>query len=86
MDKFQLTRGTIITLEDEEEITGCRQASSSIILGNFMDSQYKSVEVGDAFRLLEKAMLLELVYPTTSVTAPIMPQIRRSPKLSIQVL
>ena len=60
---------------------GWRQAGSSITLGNFMDSQYKSVEVGDAFRLLEKAMLLELVYPTTSVMVPVMPQIRRSPKL-----
>lgn len=38
-------------------------AGETITLGNFANSGYKSREVGDAFRILEKAMLLELVYP-----------------------
>ena len=60
---------------------GWRAAGETITLGNFMESHYGSKEVGDAFRLLEKAMLLELVYPTNSILLPLIPQIRRSPKL-----
>ena len=60
---------------------GWRAAGESIKLGNFMESPYQSKEVGDAFRLLEKTMLLELVYPTNATQMPIIPQLRRSPKL-----
>lgn len=60
---------------------GWRAAGETITLGNFMDSGYKSGEVSQAFKLLEKAMLLELAYPTESVQVPIMPQINRTPKL-----
>ena len=61
--------------------TGWKAAGGSITLGNFMESHYSSKEVGDAFRLLEKAMLLQLAYPTASSTLPVIPQLRRSPKL-----
>jgi predicted AAA+ superfamily ATPase len=37
--------------------------------------------MGEAFRMLEKTMLLELVYPTVNTTPPIHPQQRKSPKL-----
>lgn len=57
------------------------QAGATITLGKFEGSDYKSREVGEAFRLLQKAMLLELVYPTTSTFVPAMPEPRRMPKL-----
>ncbi len=57
------------------------QAGATITLGKFEGSDYKSREVGEAFRLLQKAMLLELVYPTTSTQIPAMPEPRRMPKL-----
>lgn len=60
---------------------GWMQAGATITLGNFNGSEYKSREVGEAFRLLQKAMLLELAYPTTSVVLPAMPEQRRMPKL-----
>ena len=47
----------------------------------FCSSSYKSVEMGNAFRTLEKALLLELVYPLTSTSFPILPDLKRSPKL-----
>lgn len=47
----------------------------------FGGSSYKSVEMGDAFRILEKALLLELVYPLISTSFPILPDLKRSPKL-----
>lgn len=60
---------------------GWRAACETVTLGNFMDSGYKSGDVSQAFKLLEKAMLLELAYPTESVQVPIMPQVNRAPKL-----
>ncbi len=47
----------------------------------FCSSSYKSVEMGNAFRTLEKALLLELVYPLTSTSFPILPDLKKSPKL-----
>ena len=56
-------------------------AGETITLGNFANSGYKSREVAEAFRLLEKAMLLELVYPVSSTQMPAIPETRRTPKL-----
>ena len=56
-------------------------SGETITLGNFANSGYKSREVGEAFRLLEKAMLLELVYPVSSVQLPVIPETKRMPKL-----
>lgn len=56
-------------------------SGETITLGNFANSGYKSREVGEAFRLLEKAMLLEMVYPVSSTSMPIIPETRRKPKL-----
>jgi len=60
---------------------GWMQAGATVTLGNFSGSEYKSREVGEAFRLLQKAMLLELAYPTTSPVLPALPEQRRMPKL-----
>ncbi len=60
---------------------GWYHAGSVITLGNFAGSEYKSKEVAEGFRLLEKAMLLELVYPSTSARLPALPEHRRMPKL-----
>jgi len=57
------------------------KAGQSVTLGGFAGSDYRSREVGEAFRLLQKAMLLELVYPTTAVTVPALGEKKRKPKL-----
>ena len=56
-------------------------AGQTITFGGFAGSQYKAREVGEALRILEKAMLCELVYPTTSVLPPGIQELRRAPKL-----
>ena len=56
-------------------------AGETITLGNFANSGFKSREVAEAFRLLEKAMLLELIYPVSSTQIPAIPETRRRPKL-----
>ena len=61
--------------------TGWAKAGENVTLGGFAESQYGAREVGEAFRLLSKAMLLELVYPTTSSRVPALAELKRKPKL-----
>ena len=60
---------------------GWRFAGQRIKFESFANSNYKSREMGEAFRTLEKAMLLELSYPTVTTVLPIMPDLKKSPKL-----
>lgn len=56
-------------------------AASRITFQGFGHSNYRSRDVSEAFRLLEKTMVLKLVYPTTSELLPALPDIKKSPKL-----
>ena len=60
---------------------GCTFAAHRIQFSKFTGTTFKSSDVGNAFRTLEKTLLLELVYPQTSVAFPILPDLRKSPKL-----
>lgn len=48
---------------------------------NFGKSNYQSREVGEAFRNLHQAKIIQLIYPTTSVAVPIIPDFKKSPRL-----
>jgi predicted AAA+ superfamily ATPase len=61
--------------------SGWTYAAERITFERFGNSSYRSREMGEAFRTLEKTMLMELAYPTTSTTIPIMGEKSRSPKL-----
>ncbi|MEA3267343.1 MAG: AAA family ATPase [Candidatus Fermentibacteria bacterium] len=54
---------------------------SRIKFAGFGSSNYRSREVGEAMRTLRRAMLLQLVYPTSEVTPPAKPNLRKHPKL-----
>ncbi len=56
-------------------------AGQRISLANFAGSSYKTREMGEAFRTLEKTMLLELVYPSVGTSIPLITELKRSPKL-----
>jgi predicted AAA+ superfamily ATPase len=57
-------------------------AGERIKFEGFGHSSYRSREIGDAFRTLEKAMLLQLVYPAVNVRLPL--DIKyRTPKLQM---
>ncbi|GHT78816.1 ATPase [Bacteroidia bacterium] len=60
---------------------GWTYAAQQITLGGFAESVYKAREMGEAFRTLEKTMLLELVYPTTAALIPAPADLKRAPKL-----
>ena len=61
---------------------GMSYAGQRIKFERFGSSNYRSREMGEAFRTLEKAMLLELTYPTTTAVLPIIPDFKKSPRLS----
>jgi len=48
---------------------------------NFGNSNYRSREVGEAFRNLDDAKIIQLIYPTTDLEVPIKPDIKKSPRL-----
>jgi uncharacterized protein len=48
---------------------------------NFGQSNYRSREVGKAFRNLADAKVIQLLYPTTNVDIPAKPDLRKSPRL-----
>ncbi|MCD8092933.1 MAG: AAA family ATPase [Bacteroides sp.] len=54
---------------------------NTISFEHFANSTYRSREMGEAFRTIEKAMLLELAYPVTSALLPLQPAYTRRPKL-----
>jgi uncharacterized protein len=59
------------------------QAGSRIKFQHFGQSNYNSREVGEALRTLEKTYLLSLVYPNTDAVLPLMPDLKRSPRLQV---
>lgn len=61
--------------------TGWSEAGKTIKLGNFGNSQYPSGDIREAFTIMEKAFLLQLCYPVTSVKPPVLSALRRAPKL-----
>ena len=57
------------------------EAGNRIKFAGFGRSNYRSREMGEALRTLQRAMLLFLIYPTTSTELPLVPDHRKSPRL-----
>lgn len=70
---FQVLRHTIESAPSE--------SGTRIRFQGFGNSSYRSREVGDALRTLERAMLLHLLYPVTAYELPLLPDRKRSPRL-----
>src|SRR5690606_16378474 len=54
-----------------------------IKFGGFGQSNYRSREVGEAMRALDMARVIQLIYPTTSLTPPIVTDIKKRPRLQV---
>lgn len=52
-----------------------------ISFAGFGNSQYRSREVGEALRALDLARIIQLIYPTTCLQPPLIPDIKRKPRL-----
>jgi predicted AAA+ superfamily ATPase len=59
------------------------EAGKRIKFAGFGNSSYRSREMGECLRTLEKVLLLHLVYPNTSTTHPFLPDLKKSPRLQI---
>jgi predicted AAA+ superfamily ATPase len=60
-----------------------KTAGERITFEGFGNANYKSREIGEALRLLEKAMLIRLVYPSTDLNYPFEENHRRKPRLHV---
>jgi predicted AAA+ superfamily ATPase len=54
---------------------------SRIKFQNFGNSNYRSREVGEAFRNLDDAKVIQLIYPTTHTSPPLLADLKKSPRL-----
>lgn len=59
------------------------EAGKRIKFAGFGNSSYRSREMGECLRTLEKVLLIHLVYPNTSTTLPFLPDLKKSPRLQI---
>jgi len=59
------------------------EAGVRIKFQGFGNSNYKSREMGEALKVLEKAMLIYLLYPSSSVEPPLRPNFKKSPRLQV---
>lgn len=57
------------------------EAGNRISFSGFGRSHYRSREIGEALKTLERAMLIHLLYPTTSTSIPLVPDFKKSPRL-----
>lgn len=61
--------------------TAAYSVDKRIKFQNFGNSNYRSREVGEAMRNLHQAKIIQLIYPTTATEPPIIPDLKKSPKL-----
>lgn len=61
--------------------TAATEAGGRITFERFGNSPYRSREVGNALRTLERAMLMYLVYPSTNTMPPVIADLKRKPRL-----
>lgn len=57
------------------------EAGTRIKFQGFGNSNYGSEKMSEALKTLEKAMLIDIIYPTTNLRPPIKPDFKKSPKL-----
>jgi predicted AAA+ superfamily ATPase len=59
------------------------EAGTRIRYQGFGASSYNSREMSEVLRMLEKTMLINLVFPTTQTAIPFMPDVKKSPRLHV---
>ena len=61
---------------------GWKSAGEVIRFERFGGTSYSSKEISTAFQTIQKAMLLDLIYPTSETQMPVMQNFRKRPKLA----
>jgi hypothetical protein len=60
-----------------------KEGGTKVTFEKFGNSGYRSREMREAFRVVEKTMLIKLVYPCTSEKIPVKPNLGRKPRLHV---
>jgi predicted AAA+ superfamily ATPase len=60
-----------------------REAGRRISYEGFGNSAYRSRDMSETLRTLEKAFLLQLIFPQTGPTLPLSPDLRKKPRLHV---
>lgn len=63
--------------------TAAASVDKRIKFQNFGNSAYKSREVGEAFRNLDKAKVIQIIYPSTQIEPPILSDYKKSPRIQM---
>jgi uncharacterized protein len=58
-------------------------AGKRVKFEGFGNSSYRSREMGEALRTIEKALLLQLIYPNTAAELPLLADSKKSPRLQV---
>ena len=58
-------------------------AGERIKMVGFGNSNYPSREISEAMQLLEKSFMLQRIYPTTATELPLIPDLKKSPRLQL---
>jgi predicted AAA+ superfamily ATPase len=61
--------------------SACNYLDERVTFQNFGNSNYRSREVGEAFRSLDDAKVIQIIYPTTELTFPIKTDYTKKPRL-----
>ncbi len=61
--------------------TACSFLDERISFQNFANSNYRSREVGEAFRCLDDAGIIKLIYPTTDIKFPLRSDFTKRPRM-----
>ncbi|HQE96030.1 MAG TPA: AAA family ATPase [Candidatus Marinimicrobia bacterium] len=81
-DVAKYARSTTVAAHLRHAIeTAPLEAGKRIVFQNFGKSNYKSREMSEALKTLERAMLVKIIYPTTRIQFPAQPDLKRSPRL-----
>lgn len=82
VEKYAISNAQILNIRHCIQ-SSFAQAGKRIKFQGFGNSNYKSREMGESLRTLEKALLLQLIYPCTTSTVPLISDIKKSPRLQI---
>jgi predicted AAA+ superfamily ATPase len=80
VEKYTKNTNTVKVIREVLTV-GWAQAGSIISYEKFGSTSFSSREVSVAFQTIQKAMLMELVFPTSSTQLPLLQNFRQRPKL-----
>jgi uncharacterized protein len=82
VEKYARNRAMVQVIRHVIKTMGT-EANNRVTFEKFSNSNYKSREVGEAMRTLQKAFLLQLIYPSISTTFPLQNDYKKKPRLQI---